>query len=128
MRCTKGAIFDVVVDLRPDSPTYTEWVGVELTSDNRRMVYVPEGLAHGFQSLEDDVEVFYPVTQFYRPESERGVRWDDPVFGIEWPETDIVIVSDKDRSWPDYASEELPLARMASSSEILANRATKRKA
>lgn len=102
MRCTSGAIYDVIVDLRPDSPTYTQWLGIELTADNHKALYVPKGFAHGYQILMDDTETFYPVSQFYSPGFERGIRWDDPAFGIEWPEVGTRIISDKDRSWPDY--------------------------
>jgi dTDP-4-dehydrorhamnose 3,5-epimerase len=102
MRCTRGAIYDVIVDLRPESPTYLQWLGVELTADNHKALYVPEGCAHGYQTLMDDTETFYPVSQFYSPGFEHGVRWDDPAFGIEWPETEEWIISAKDRSWPDY--------------------------
>ncbi len=102
VRCTRGAIFDVIVDLRPDSPTYRRWIGVELTAENRRMLYVPEGFAHGFQTLEDDTETFYQVSEFYAPGAERGLRWDDPAIGIEWPDAEGRLISGKDRSWPDY--------------------------
>jgi dTDP-4-dehydrorhamnose 3,5-epimerase len=102
IRCTKGAIYDVIIDLRPTSSTYTQWIAEELTEHNYRMLYVPEGFAHGFQSLTDDVEVFYHVSQFYSPEAERGIRWNDPQFGIQWPEIGTRIISDKDRNWPDY--------------------------
>lgn len=101
VRCTRGSLYDVIIDLRPASATYRSWLGVELSADNRRMLYVPEGFAHGFITLEDAVEVTYQVSQFYTPEAERGVRWDDPAFGIEWPLTPTVI-SDKDKRWPDY--------------------------
>ena len=84
VRCTKGAVYDVIIDLRPDSPAFKQWVGEELTAENRRMLYVPEGFAHGFQTLEDDTEVFYQITNFYNPGSEGGVRWNDPVFGIDF--------------------------------------------
>jgi dTDP-4-dehydrorhamnose 3,5-epimerase len=84
IRCTKGAIYDVIIDLRPDSPTYKKWLGTELTAENYKMLYVPEDFAHGFQTLEDDTEVVYQVSQFYSPQSERGVRYNDPVFGIRW--------------------------------------------
>jgi dTDP-4-dehydrorhamnose 3,5-epimerase len=103
VRCTRGAIYDVIVDLRPASPTFTQWLGVELTADNRRMLYVPEGCAHGYQTLVDNTETLYPVTEFYTPEAEAGVRWDDPAFGIEWPDAKGALLSEKDRSWPDYA-------------------------
>lgn len=101
MRCIRGAIYDVIVDLRPESPTYKQWLGVELTADNHRMLYVPGGFAHGYQTLMDDNETFYPVSHFYAPGFERGIRWDDPAFGIEWP-LDVQVISDKDTSWPDY--------------------------
>lgn len=103
VRCIRGAIYDVIIDLRQDSPTYKQWIAVELTEDNYRMLYVPKGFAHGFQTLVDNVEVFYHVTQFYTPGAERGIRWNDPQFGIKWPEVQNRIISEKDRSWPDYA-------------------------
>ena len=102
VRCTRGAIFDVIIDLRPGSDTYTQWAAVELTADNRRSLYVPEGFAHGFQTLSTDSEVFYQISQRYSPESQRGVRWDDPAFGIEWPEVSERTMSDRDRAWPDF--------------------------
>lgn len=102
VRCTRGALYDVIVDLRPGSPTQARWIGVELTADNRRMLYVPEGFAHGYQTLVDDTEAHYQVSAAYAPDAEGGVRWDDPAFGIEWPDPDPSVMSDKDRSWPDY--------------------------
>jgi len=102
VRCTKGAIYDVIIDLRSESPTYGHWMGVELRADNYKMLYVPAGFAHGFQTLMDSTEVFYPVSEFYAPASERGIRWDDTTFGIDWPETDYLIISEKDKRWPDY--------------------------
>lgn len=102
VRCTMGMIYDVIIDLRPNSETYLGWIGVELTGDNRKMLYIPGGFSHGYQTLESNTEVFYQVSQFYSPESERGVRWDDPAFGIKWPEIENIIVSEKDRGWPDY--------------------------
>ena len=102
VRCTRGAIYDVIIDFRPESPTYQGWLGVELTADNHKMLYVPENFAHGYQTLIDNTEVFYQVSQVYSPESERGVRWDDPAFGVEWPETDNLMISEKDNNWPDY--------------------------
>lgn len=99
VRCTQGAIFDVIVDLREDSPTHLEWVGVELTDENRRMMYVPEGFAHGFLTLTDDCEVFYTVTAAYAPEAEGGLRYDDPALAINWP-GEIRVVSEKDQNWP----------------------------
>ena len=85
VRCTRGAIYDVILDLRPKSPTFKKWVAVELSADNRRMVYIPEGFAHGSQSLQDDTEVFYQMSEFYYPECARGVRWNDPTLKIDWP-------------------------------------------
>jgi dTDP-4-dehydrorhamnose 3,5-epimerase len=102
VRCTRGAIYDVIVDLRPDSETYKRWLGVELTHENRRALFVPEGFAHGYQTLVPDTEVVYQVSAAYAPDAEGGVRWDDPAFGIEWPDPGNVLLSDKDRSWPDF--------------------------
>ncbi|HWO41827.1 MAG TPA: dTDP-4-dehydrorhamnose 3,5-epimerase [Candidatus Eisenbacteria bacterium] len=102
LRCTRGAIYDVIIDLRPDSRTYRRWIGVELSAANHRMIYVPEGFAHGFQTLEDDAEVIYQVSQFYTPGAERGVRYNDPAFGIQWP-LEVTSLSEKDRTWPDFA-------------------------
>ena len=99
VRCTAGAIYDVMADLREDSPTFRQWVGVKLTSSNRLMLYVPEGFAHGFQTLEDNSEVAYQISQLYHPESARGVRWDDPVFGFKWP-LPVGVISARDRSHP----------------------------
>lgn len=101
VRCTKGAIFDVIVDLRPDSPTFKQWHGVELTEDNHRMIYVPENFAHGFLTLRNDTEVYYLVTEFYNSEKESGLRYDDPEINIKWP-IDIVEISDKDKSHPNF--------------------------
>jgi dTDP-4-dehydrorhamnose 3,5-epimerase len=91
VRCTMGAVFDVMVDLRSASPTFRQWLSVELTADNHRAVYIPEGFAHGFQSLVDNTEVFYQMSEFYHPECARGARWDDPIFGIEWPITKRIV-------------------------------------
>jgi dTDP-4-dehydrorhamnose 3,5-epimerase len=102
VRCTQGSIFDVVLDLRPDSLTFRSWLGVELSADNRRMIYIPEGLAHGFLTLTDNTEVFYQMSQAYHPEAARGVRWNDPAFNIEWP-IPITIMSDKDKQYEDFA-------------------------
>lgn len=104
VRCTRGAIYDVLVDLRPGSPTYRRWVGVELTAEDHAMLYVPKGCAHGFQTLTDDAEVFYLVSAFYSPAHERGARYDDPAFGIEWP-LDVAEISEKDRAWPAFSAE-----------------------
>ena len=100
VRCTRGAIYDVVIDMRPDSPSFRSWVGAELTADNRQMLYVPEDFAHGFITLTDETEITYQVSQFYTPEAEHGVRYDDPAFGIEWP-VPIHVISEKDKNWPD---------------------------
>ena len=102
VRCTIGAICDVIIDLRKDSATFKQWIAVELTAENRRMLYIPEGFAHGFQTLKDDTEVFYQMSEFYHPESAKGVRWNDPAFGIVWP-NDIIVISDKDREYLDFA-------------------------
>ena len=101
IRCTAGALFDVMVDLRPGSPTYRRWVGVELTPATRRMVYVPEGCAHGFQALANDTEAYYHTSEIYAPELCRGIRFDDPAFAIRWP-LPVTSISDADRAWPDY--------------------------
>ncbi|HEV7797172.1 MAG TPA: dTDP-4-dehydrorhamnose 3,5-epimerase, partial [Pyrinomonadaceae bacterium] len=99
VRCTAGAIYDVIIDLREDSPTRLKWIRVELSARNRLMVYVPEGFAHGFQTLEDETEVFYQVSAYYHQESARGVRWDDPAFGIDWPLA-VTAISQRDREHP----------------------------
>lgn len=103
VRCTAGAVFDVIVDLRPASSSYRKWLGVELAADTRRMIYVPEGCAHGYLTLVDNTEIFYLVSQFYSAEAERGLRWNDPVFGIEWPIIQDLVISEKDRRWPDWS-------------------------
>ncbi|HEV7969218.1 MAG TPA: dTDP-4-dehydrorhamnose 3,5-epimerase [Candidatus Acidoferrales bacterium] len=101
IRCPSGAIYDVLVDLRRASPTYCKWFATELTAANRKMLYVPEGFAHGFQTLTDGAEVFYQISETYRPAHSRGVRWNDPLFGIEWPIRDLII-SERDRTFPDH--------------------------
>ena len=101
VRCIRGAIYDVIVDLRPESNTYKDWIGVELTSANRKMLYVPEGFAHGFQTLEDHTEVFYQVTEFYTPGAEKGARYNDPAFQITWP-LKVAVISDKDSNWQNF--------------------------
>ncbi|QHT69797.1 dTDP-4-dehydrorhamnose 3,5-epimerase [Rhodocytophaga rosea] len=101
IRCTKGAIYDVIIDLRKDSPTYKQWIGVELTEDNFRMLYVPEDFAHGFITLKDNTAVTYQVTQFYTPGAEAGIRWNDPTLGIEWP-IPVEVISAKDENHPNY--------------------------
>lgn len=100
-RCTRGSVYDVVIDMRPDSPTFEQWAGVELTAESRRQLYVPESFAQAFVTLEDDTEMTYQTSEFHTPRAERGIRWDDPHFGIDWP-TEVRVLSDKDASWPDY--------------------------
>ncbi|HNV70942.1 MAG TPA: dTDP-4-dehydrorhamnose 3,5-epimerase [Candidatus Ozemobacteraceae bacterium] len=97
VRCTRGRIFDAIVDIRPSSPTCGKWFGAELSADNHRMMYVPEGFAHGYLTREDNTEVFYQVSEFYSPESEGGIRFDDPQIGIQWPDP-ILLVSPKDQA------------------------------
>jgi dTDP-4-dehydrorhamnose 3,5-epimerase len=104
VRCTMGAIYDVIVDLRPTSPTYCHHVGVMLSAENRRMLYIPEQFAHGFLTLEDKSEVSYHMSEFYAPASARGFRWDDASFRLEWPEA-ITVISEKDRTWPAFFPE-----------------------
>jgi dTDP-4-dehydrorhamnose 3,5-epimerase len=103
VRCTMGAIFDVVVDLRPDSPTYGAWDGVELDAARAGALYVPEGCAHGFQTLTDDVDVLYLISHPYVPEAAAGVRWDDQAFAIAWPDAVARTISARDQAWPDYS-------------------------
>lgn len=102
IRCVRGAVWDVCADLRADSPTYGQWLGAELSAENRDMLYVPAGCAHGYQALRDDPEVLYSVSSPYAPGCERGIRWDDPAFGIEWKYDGEVILSDKDKAWKGY--------------------------
>jgi dTDP-4-dehydrorhamnose 3,5-epimerase len=101
IRCTRGALYDVILDLRPSSPTYKQSFGVELTADNYRMLYVPEEFAHGFLTLLDDTEATYQVSQVYTPGAEAGLRYNDPAFAIEWP-VPVQVISDKDQSWADF--------------------------
>lgn len=105
VRCTGGTIYDVAVDIRADSETFGEWVGTELSRENRRMLYMPEGCAHGYLSLTGDAEAFYLVTAAYAPDAERGIRYDDPAFDIIWP-SPVRVVSEKDQSWPDFQFDE----------------------
>jgi dTDP-4-dehydrorhamnose 3,5-epimerase len=107
VRCTRGVLFDVVVDLRPDSPTRMQWYGVELRADKYQLVYVPEGCAHGYQTLEDNTDLFYMTSAYFAPDAAKGVRFDDPAFGIQWPLAPTAI-SDQDRNWP-LVSEKSPL-------------------
>jgi dTDP-4-dehydrorhamnose 3,5-epimerase len=102
VRCTRGAIYDVVLDLRPESPTYLKWQAAGLSPENGDALFVPEGCAHGFQTLTDDSEVLYLISHPYTPDSSTGVRWDDPAFGIDWPAAESRTMNEKDRSWPDY--------------------------
>ena len=101
VRCTRGSLCDVIVDLRRDSPSFKEHLGVTLTSDNRTMLYVPESFAHGFLTLEDNTEVHYQISEFHAPDYAKGFRWNDPAFGIVWP-SDVMIISDRDRNYPDF--------------------------
>ena len=101
VRCTKGAVYDVIIDLREGSPTFLRHVGVELTADNHRALYIPEGFAHGFMTLEDNSEVFYQMSAFYEPPAARGVRWNDPIFSIAWP-LPVSVISTRDREYPDF--------------------------
>lgn len=100
VRCTRGAFFDVVLDLRPGSKSFLQWQGVELTSDNSQMLFIPKGCAHGFQTLSDNTEIFYQISEKYAPEHARGVRWDDSLFGVQWP-VPVTVISDRDKSYPD---------------------------
>ncbi|MBI5740596.1 MAG: dTDP-4-dehydrorhamnose 3,5-epimerase [Nitrospirae bacterium] len=101
IRCTRGSVYDVIVDLRPASATFRQWLPVVLSGENRTMLYVPEGFAHGFLTLEDDTEVFYQMSEFYHPERARGVRWNDPALSVEWP-AEVKVMSERDRHYPDY--------------------------
>ena len=103
VRCTSGAIYDVIIDLRQEAPTYKQHFSVLLSSENRRMLYIPKQFAHGFLTLADDTEVLYQMSEFYTPDCARGIRWDDPSFGIVWPEK-VRVISGKDRAYPDYAA------------------------
>jgi dTDP-4-dehydrorhamnose 3,5-epimerase len=101
VRCTRGSMYDVIIDLQPESATFTRHFGATLTADNRKAMYIPTGFAHGFQTLEDDTEVFYQISEFYSPTHSRGVRWDDPAFQIRWPPAERTL-SERDRSYPDF--------------------------
>lgn len=103
VRCTRGVIYDVVLDLRPDSATFKEWVAVELSADNHQMLYIPKGCAHGFQTLTDEAEVFYQMSEYYNPASAAGVRWNDPFFAIEWPQ-EVSVIAPRDAAYADYQS------------------------
>lgn len=108
IRCTKGAVYDVILDIRPDSETYKQWVSTHLSADNRRMLYVPEGVAHGFLTLVDDTELMYVLSHRYEPASARGIRWDDPAFQIEWIPMESYIISQKDKSFKLWKAGEEP--------------------
>lgn len=102
VRCTKGAIYDVIIDLRPGSPTFRKHFGVVLSEENRSMLYIPEMFAHGFQTMEENTEVFYQMSEFYIPDNSKGVRWDDPAFAIQWPH-DVSVISERDRTYPNFS-------------------------
>ncbi|HID97614.1 MAG TPA: dTDP-4-dehydrorhamnose 3,5-epimerase [Thermodesulfobacteriaceae bacterium] len=104
VRCTRGAIFDVIVDIRPKSATYKQWISVELSADNHHMLFIPEGFAHGFQTLADNTEIFYQMSEFFSPEHARGVHWSDPDFNITWPEK-ITIISEKDQNLGPFSEK-----------------------
>lgn len=104
VRCTQGAIYDVIVDLRLNSATYLQWIGIKLTADNRTALYIPKGFAHGFQTLADNTEVFYQISELYNPDLARGFRWNDPIIKINWPAM-VSTISDRDRTYPDYTPE-----------------------
>ena len=106
VRCTRGAVYDVIVDLRRDSPSFTRWAAVELTAASDAMLYVPPGFAHGYQTLDDDTETSYLMSAFYEPGAGRGVRWDDPAFGIEWPDVVERTLNERDRTWPDFSPDD----------------------
>ena len=108
VRCTRGAIYDAIIDLRPASPAFLRWEAFELSAADCRMLYVPKGFAHGFLTLQDDSEVFYQMSEFYAPQAARGVRWDDPLFGIEWP-APVCRISPKDGAYPDSRPEDFKL-------------------
>jgi dTDP-4-dehydrorhamnose 3,5-epimerase len=101
VRCTSGAIYDVIIDLRPDSPTFRQHLGVELSEENQRALYIPEGFAHGYLTLTDAAEIFYQMSEFYEPAAARGVRWNDPAFAIDWPGA-VLVISPRDRDYPDF--------------------------
>jgi dTDP-4-dehydrorhamnose 3,5-epimerase len=101
VRCVRGSIYDVILDIRPSSPTYKEWFALELTSGNHRTLYIPEDLAHGFQTLEDDTEVYYQISEIYQPDYSRGIRWNDSAFKIRWP-IEQQVMSERDLSFPDF--------------------------
>lgn len=103
VRCTRGSVYDVIVDLRPESATFGRWFGTQLSEHNRRMIYVPEGFAQGYLTLQDDSEIYYHTSQRFAPQAATGVRYDDPQFGIDWPEA-VTVISEQDLNWPDFAA------------------------
>jgi dTDP-4-dehydrorhamnose 3,5-epimerase len=107
VRCTQGSIYDVIIDIRPNSLTFKSWFSIELSATNRQMLYIPEGFAHGFQTLEDNTEVFYQMSNFYHGESARGLKWNDPSFKINWLLTENIIISKKDQNYPNFSFYEL---------------------
>lgn len=102
VRCTMGSIYDVIIDLRPDSPTFKQWTGVELNARNHKALYIPEGFAHGFLTLADESEVHYQMSEFFAPEYSAGVRWNDPSFSVQWP-GEVKVIADRDLNYPDFA-------------------------
>jgi dTDP-4-dehydrorhamnose 3,5-epimerase len=106
VQCTQGAIYDVMVDVRPESPTFCQYEGVVLTAKEHRMLYIPEGFAHGFLTLEADTTIFYQMSQFYAPDYGRGFRWNDPAFGIAWP-AEVKVISPRDATYPDFSLDQL---------------------
>jgi len=107
VRCTRGSIYDVIVDLRPRSQTFKQWIGFILSAANQDMIYVPPGCGHGFLTLEDETEIFYQMSEFYHPDLARGVRWDDPAFQIVWP-GEVKVISERDRTYPNFEPVECP--------------------
>jgi dTDP-4-dehydrorhamnose 3,5-epimerase len=101
VRCTAGAIYDVIIDLRPDSATFTQWVATQLSAENRKMLYIPKDFAHGFLTLADNTEIFYQMSQFFEPRAARGLCWNDPAFDIQWP-APVTVISPKDQNYPDF--------------------------
>jgi len=112
VRCTQGSFYDVCLDLRPDSPTFTQWTGAELSATNRRALFVPEGCAHGFLTLEDDTEIYYQISEAYAPNAQRGVRYDDPAFGIDWP-AEVLHIKPRDAEYPDFDPESFAVPNRA---------------
>jgi dTDP-4-dehydrorhamnose 3,5-epimerase len=103
VRCTKGAVYDAIIDIRPDSESYKKWIGEELNEQNHRMLYIPKGFAHGFITLEDKTEVTYQMSEFYTPGVGKGIRWNDPALAIDWP-VDVKVISPKDKNWPEFSN------------------------